>query len=77
MLRRVSGKLTVQCGDKTTAGSEAVDTVLDGISRIVEHKTEVRHLETALQSFIQAISDNLPEQRKWCAGNLRAHVHFA
>ena len=77
MLRRVSGKPTVQCGDEITAGFEAVNIVLGGISRMAEHQTKIRALEAALQEFIQAINDNLPEQRKWCAGNLRAHVHFA
>ena len=59
---RVSGKLTVQCADKITAGSEAVDTVLGGISLMAEHQTEIRALEATLQDFVQAISDNMPEQ---------------
>ena len=58
---RVSGKLTLENCEKSDRHN-AVDTVCMGFSRMAEHKEEITALEEALQNFLQAISDNLPEQ---------------
>ena len=62
--RRVSGKLTLSDSnaDKDAKVCSAIDTVCSGISRMARHQTETKALEYAVKAFIQAISDNLPEQ---------------
>ena len=47
---------------KKTKASKITRTIRRGISRMADHQSEIRALETALQDFLQAISDNLPEQ---------------
>ena len=60
-LRRVSSKLLLSDTFKCNK-SEILSTLRNGISRMSEHQAEIRALEEALQDFVQAISDHLPEQ---------------